>query len=114
MIRHFILSCAALCTIQATIAVATDLQFSAHAKSGEPTRVRTFFDCIRHSPGGGGGAFAEHGTVNVKFVTQKRCGNANEPTNEVWYTSPAGFKGTDTVTIPISGATRVSIDVTVE
>ena len=31
----------------------------------------------------------------VKFVPQNNCGNAQEPTKEIWYVSPAGFKGPD-------------------
>ena len=30
-----------------------------------------------------------------------QCGNPNEPAREVWYTSAAGFKGTDTVRFPM-------------
>ena len=104
----------AIFAVQPTTAYARESQFQAHAKSGEPTRIRTFYNCKRHLPGGGGGAFVEHGTVTVKYVIQNRCGNANEPTNEIWYTSTPGFKGLDTVTLPLGGRTKVNIEVTVE
>jgi hypothetical protein len=90
-----------------------DYVFENHARSGVPTRVRTFYDCQHHSPGGSGAGTAEHGTVASKFVVQNKCGNLNEPTNEYWYTSNPGFKGLDTVTIPATSGTNVVIKVTV-
>jgi len=93
---------------------ARDYVFENHAKSGVSTRVPTFFNCQTHSPGGGGSGTAEHGTVTSNFVVQNKCGTANEPTNEYWYTSNPGFKGTDTVTIPASAGTNVVVKVTVE
>ena len=101
-------------SIPQPIFAARDFTFESHAKSGVPSRIRTFFDCQRHSPGATGGGTAEHGTVVAKFVTQNRCGNPNEPTNEIWYTSTPGFKGVDTVTIAASGNVNVIIEVTVD
>ena len=53
------------------------------------------------------------GTVTIKFVPQKNCGNAQEPTNEVWYVSPAGFKGVDTLTFPFGARSKEVLNVTV-
>lgn len=94
-------------------AEARDVIFGAHTKTGAPTLIRTFFNCIRHVPGGNGAAIAEHGSAELKFVTGAHCGNANEPANEVWYTSNPGFKGIDNVTIPVGPWTNVIVRVTV-
>jgi len=67
-----------LCSFQMTWAA----EFSRQAKSGQATRMYNFYNCVGHHPGGDGGAFAEHGTVTIKDVTQNRCGNANEPARE--------------------------------
>jgi hypothetical protein len=80
--------------------------YQKEASSGKPTRIFTFFNCMLHKPWYGT-AFVEHGTVAYKQVTQKRCGNASEPAREVWYTSPPGYKGTDTVTFPIGSSSTV-------
>jgi hypothetical protein len=97
-----------------TQAIARDMMFESHAKAGTPARIRTFFDCRRHSPGGTGGGMAEHGTVVAKFTSENRCGSANEPVNQIWYTSSPGFKGVDTVTIPVASSLNVIIKVTVD
>jgi hypothetical protein len=65
--------------------------------SGKPTRLLTFLNCTSHTPYYGT-AFVDHGVLAYKATTQRRCGNASEPVREVWYTSPPGYKGTDTVT----------------
>jgi hypothetical protein len=89
---------AALWSFQMTQASADE--YDRQAKSGQASKIFTFFDCKRHSPGGDGGGNAEHGTVAVKDIIQNRCGNPNEPTREVWYTSSPGFKGVDRVVFP--------------
>ena len=82
------------------------------AQSGKPTRIFNFFDCTSHIPWQGT-AFVDHGTVTYKDVTQKRCGNPSEPAREVWYTSPPGFTGVDTVTFPFSGGASTIFTITV-
>jgi hypothetical protein len=86
--------------------------FDAKAKSGIPSRVKVFFNCTTHYPKTTG-AFADHGTVTLKEVTRKNCGNDNEPAVEMWYTSAAGYKGPDTLSIPYGGGqfTRINVDV---
>src|SRR5271167_2853684 len=91
-----------LCSSQMTWAA----EFSRQAKSGQATRIYNFYNCVGHHPGRDGGAFAEHGTVTIKDVTQNRCWNANEPARETWYTSAAGFKGVDKVVFPQPGSRR--------
>ena len=78
------------------------------AQSGKPTRLFSFFNCGRHVIAIARGAFVEHGTIEYKDATQKRCGNADEPVVEVWYTSNPGFVGVDVVTMPM-GATQFFI-----
>jgi hypothetical protein len=73
---------------------------------GEPTRIFTFLNCMFHKPWYGT-AFVEHGSIAYKEVTQRRCGNADEPARDVWYTSPPGYKGTDTVTFPFGSSSTV-------
>ena len=88
-------------------------EYSKHAKSGEATRIWSFYSCTTHAPSSPSGAFVEHGSVVYKDATIDRCGNANEPAREVWYTSNAGFKGLDKVTIPWRKRATI-IDVTVQ
>jgi hypothetical protein len=96
------------------IAYAHSMQHYVSAISGQPTHIWNFFNCRTHFPMGTTGSFVEHGTVTVKELsTQNRCGNANEPAREVWYTSPPGFKGIDTITFP-AGSGRVIFEVTVQ
>src|SRR5271165_6992395 len=45
-----IAAAAAICTFQPSPAYARDLVFQAHAKSGEPTRVRRFFRAAAAGP----------------------------------------------------------------
>jgi hypothetical protein len=108
------LSGAAFSMISATPASAIDITHSTHARSGQLSRIWTFFDCRSHSPIGNNGSYGAHGTVTVKFVPQKNCGNAQEPTNEVWYVSPAGFKGLDTISFPFGARSRITLNVTVD
>ena len=70
-------------------------------QSGAPTRIWTFYNCIgrKHSPFAGT-AFSEHGSVIFKEVPKNRCGIADVPTREVWYTSNPVFTGVDKVTFP--------------
>ena len=103
----------AFCTMSATPASASDIVHNTHARSGQLSRIWTFFDCKLHSPIGNTGSYGARGTVSVKFVPQNNCGNANEPTNEVWYVSPAGFKGLDTVTFPFGARSKMILNVTV-
>jgi hypothetical protein len=84
------------------------VNYQKEAPSGKPTRIFTFFNCTLHKPWYGT-AFVEHGTVAYKETTQKRCGNASEPAREVWYTSPPGYKGTDTVTFPFGSSSTVFV-----
>jgi hypothetical protein len=102
---------AALWSFQMTQASADE--YDRQAKSGQASKIYTFFDCKRHSPAGDGGGNAEHGTVAVKDVIQNRCGNPNEPTREVWYTSSQGFKGVDRVIFP-RGQRQTILNVTVQ
>jgi hypothetical protein len=88
-------------------------EYDRQARSGQPSKIYTFFDCKRHSPAGDRGANAEHGTVEVKDIIQNRCGNRNEPTREVWYTSSQGFRGVDKVVFPL-GKREVIFNVTVQ
>ena len=50
------------------MAQASASEYDRHAKSGQASKIYTFFDCKRHSPGGDGGGTAEHGTVAVKDI----------------------------------------------
>src|ERR1700722_2444190 len=108
------LSGMAICTISAMPASASDIMHSMHARSGQLSRMWTFFDCRSHSPIGNTGSYGARGTVTVKFVPQHNCGNAQEPTNEVWYVSPAGFKGADTLTFPFGAHSKMILNVTVD
>jgi hypothetical protein len=101
-------------TISVLPASATDIVHSTHARSGQLSRIWTFFDCRSHTPIGNTGSYGARGTVTVKFVPQKNCGNAQEPTNEVWYVSPAGFKGLDTLTFPFGAHSKMILNVTVD
>jgi hypothetical protein len=72
----------------------------AKAKSGEPTLIRTFWTCMPGGyPKGETGAHVDYGTVTIKKSTRNRCGAFVGPVlaNEIWYTSPPGFKGLDRV-----------------
>ncbi len=87
---------------------------SVQAKSGQLTHIWNFFLCTRSRvPAGANGFFVEHGTVTIKDVTQNRCGSANWPAREVWYTSPPGFRGVDTITFPM-GQSAIILNVAVE
>lgn len=108
------LSGMASCTISTMPASASDITHSTHARSGQLSRIWTFYDCKLHSPIGNSGSYGERGTVTVKFVPQNNCGNAQEPTNEVWYVSPAGFKGLDTVTFRFGSPSKMILNVTVD
>lgn len=100
---------AAICSFQ----LAQAAEHSVQARSGQPTHIWNFYNCQTHNRTGDGGSFVEHGTVSVRDVTQNRCGNANEPAREVWYTSAPGFKGMDKVTFPI-GQGQIVFHVTVQ
>jgi hypothetical protein len=102
---------AALWSLQ--LAQASADEYDRQAKSGQASKLYTFFDCKRHSPSGDGGGMAEHGAVVVKDIIQNRCGNPNEPTREVWYTSSSGFKGVDRVVFP-RGQRQTIFNVTVQ
>jgi hypothetical protein len=73
-------------------------EYNSHAQSGEARRIWMFYGCRHHAPSAP--AFVDHGSVTYKDGVQNRCGNANEPVWEAWYTSAPGFKGLDKVTIP--------------
>jgi hypothetical protein len=75
----------AFCTISAMPVSASDIMHNTHARSGQLSRIWEFYDCKLHTPIGNTGSYGERGTVTVKFVPQNNCGNAQEPTNEVWY-----------------------------
>jgi hypothetical protein len=104
----------AFCTISAMPVSASDIMHNTHARSGQLSRIWEFYDCKLHTPIGNTGSYGERGTVTVKFVPQNNCGNAQEPTNEVWYVSPAGFKGLDTVTFPFGARSKMILNVTVD
>jgi hypothetical protein len=97
--------------ILAAIPAAASRDEQHEASSGKPTRIFSFFSCTNHHPYQGA-AFVEHGTVTYKDVVGNRCGSVAEPAREVWYTSPPGFTGEDTVTFPFSGGSTI-IHVTV-
>jgi hypothetical protein len=80
----------------------------ATAKSGVPTKMFTWVNCITHKPYEGT-LFVQHGTIEYKDSTTTLCGTAAEPSRELWYTSTPGFKGADTLSIPRG----LEIDVTV-
>lgn len=104
-----------LCPIEAMTAEARESIFTAHAKSGEPSRIRIFFDCRTHAPVSNvTGAFVEHGSVSFKDSVRDFCGVVGLPVREVWYTSDPGFKGVDRVSIPRALRFQTIIDVTVE
>jgi hypothetical protein len=73
------------------------------AKSGQPKRIPVFFNCNGAYPFGDEGAHVDYGTVTVKKTTWNRHGRScgafvgPVPANEIWYTSPQGFKGLDRV-----------------
>ena len=78
------------------------------AKSGEPTLVHTNYNCSNHSPSLlYRGFFVRHGTGEVRKSTRNRCGNANEPVEELWYTSNPGFVGEDEVIFPSNSGISV-------
>jgi hypothetical protein len=104
--------CATAWCLQTQCVSAGSWEVSAQAKSGEPTRIRVFFDCRLHAPFWLNGAFVEHGSIVFKEATLRACGNANEPVRELWYTSNPGFKGVDKVVLPAGQGTG-TIDVTV-
>src|ERR1700733_4549770 len=108
-----LLNVMALCASSALPASASDIVHNPHARSGQLSRIWTFFDCRSHSPIGNTGSYGARGTVTIKFVPQNNCGNPQEPTNEVWYVSPAGFKGVDTVTFPFGSHSKMILNVTV-
>ena len=88
-------------------------QYDVHSKSGQASRIWIFYDCKRHNPTGANAGIADHGTVQLKDVVQNECGNPNEPTREVWYTSAPGFKGVDRVVLP-RGSQQTVFNVTVQ
>ncbi len=108
------LSGMAFCMISALPAFASDIMHNTHARSGQLSRIWEFYDCKFHNPIGNTGSYGERGTVTVKFVPQNNCGNAQEPTKEIWYVSPAGFKGLDTVTFPMGARSKMILNVTVD
>jgi hypothetical protein len=103
----------AFCTISAMPVSASDIMHNTHARLGQLSRIWEFYDCKLHTPIGNTGSYGERGTVTVKFVPQNNCG-AQEPTNEVWYVSPAGFKGLDAVTFPFGARSKMILNVTVD
>jgi hypothetical protein len=105
---------AGLCTFQIPKAWASE--YNAHAKSGQTSLIGHLYSCSSHVPPGDGGYHVDHGTITLKDVTYNACGNPNEPTREVWYTSVPGFKGTDKVTFPMGkrGNFGISYNVTVQ
>jgi hypothetical protein len=106
---------AVLLALSSTIgADAVAMEFNTTARSGQPMLLYTFFDCRRHSPGGDGGAFAEHGAVTIKDVYQNRCGNPNEQARQAWYTSTPGFKGIDKIVFPLGPMRTLNFNVTVQ
>ena len=83
-----------------TVSALAGGEVHAKAKSGEPTLIRTFWTCRPGGyPWGDQGAHVDYGAVTIKKSTRNRCGAFVGPVlaNEVWYTSPPGFKGADRV-----------------
>jgi hypothetical protein len=70
-----------------------------HAKSGQPADIGFFWDCKTHIPLDFT-SFIEHGTISFRDSFKNRCGNAQEPVKEIYYTSTPGFKGNDTAIFP--------------
>jgi hypothetical protein len=83
-----------------------------NAKAGVPTLLFVWYDCVRHFPYQGT-AFVENGTLTYKDAVRNRCGGANEPARELWYTSNSGFTGTDNVTVPGRAGAGLAIRVMV-
>jgi hypothetical protein len=89
--------------VQTTSALA-GAEYHAEAKSGQLTRIRVFYNCLPGGyPWGEQGAHIDYGTITVRKTTWntqgKSCGAfvGPVPANEIWYTSPPGFKGVDRV-----------------
>ncbi|MGO8797599.1 MAG: hypothetical protein ACLQE9_05000 [Roseiarcus sp.] len=93
-----------IATLQPGAAAAYHYYVERTAAAGAPTHVWTFYNCIncigRKRWPFSGSAFVEHGTVEFKDSVKNRCGLANLPTREVWYTSAPGFSGLDKLTFP--------------
>ena len=76
-------------------------------KSGAPVFIAKFIDCQYHGPYEGT-AFVQHGTVTMKRVTTRECGNPNEPATVYWYVSNPGYKGFDEVNFSyVSGSALI-------
>jgi hypothetical protein len=92
---------AALAALQTSPAWAYRTYVVRSAASGVPTHIWTFYNCVGrvHYPFSGT-PFAEHGAVAFREVAKTRCGVADLPTREVWYTSIAGFAGVDRLVFP--------------
>src|SRR5271157_723700 len=66
---------AMLFQIQVNTVEAFQYLFTAHARSGQPSRIWNFYDCTTHSPVSEvAGAFVEHGSVSFKDTVGNRCG----------------------------------------
>ncbi|MFO1183510.1 MAG: hypothetical protein U1E56_01830 [Bauldia sp.] len=76
-----------------------------HVKSGQPLVIRVAFNCQTHIPPRLDGS-ASHGTLTTRLGKGNHCGNANEPHNELIYTSEPGFKGADGVNFFLDGQMR--------
>ena len=72
---------------------------NAAVDSGVPTRIWRFYNCHNHIPSERT-AFVDHGRLDYRQSATDRCGNANEPVREIWYTSPAGYHGADSIVFP--------------
>jgi hypothetical protein len=79
---------------------------------GKPVRVMSAWNCRTGSYPGASGS-AGNGTIEVRKVTQNRCGNAAQPVEELWYTPNRGFRGDDTFN-GYSGTGRVDRKIVVK
>jgi hypothetical protein len=81
-------------------------------KSGVPVFVGGFIDCKDHVPFEGT-SFVQHGTVTMKRLTIKQCGNPNEPATAYWYVSNPGYKGFDEVNFSYVSGSAMIVHITV-
>lgn len=85
---------------------------NAAVDSGVPTRIWRFYNCHNHIPSERT-AFVDHGTLDYRPSATERCGNPSEPVREIWYTSPMGYHGADSIVFPGKRHPHTIIRVTV-
>ena len=97
---------AALANVNAAQSIVPQIR-EVETKSGAPVFIAKFIDCQYHGPYEGT-AFVQHGTVTMKRVTTRECGNANEPATVYSYVSTPGYRGFDEVNFSyVSGSALI-------